>query len=73
MANESVPREGNIYTRPVRICTRMFRPSINGALEDQVEEYMADAGFDNKSDFVRYACRREVQRLRKMRPEGEGR
>ena len=49
------------------MCTRMFRPSINGSLEEQVEEYMRDAGFDDKPDFVRYACRREIERLRELR------
>lgn len=49
------------------MCTWMIRPSINGNLEDQIEEHMEEAGFDSKSDFVRYACRREVERLRELR------
>lgn len=50
----------------------MFRPSIDGSLEDQIEEHMDDAGFDDKNDFVRYACRRELERLREMRIRAGG-
>jgi len=51
----------------------MFRPSIDGTLEDQIEEYMEDAGFDSKADFVRYSARQEIQRLREMRVRGDDR
>lgn len=49
----------------------MLRPSIKGVLEDQVEEYMEDAGFESPASFVRYCVRKEIEQLRKQRIAAE--
>jgi hypothetical protein len=40
----------------------MFRPTIDGRLEELLEERLDELGFDSKGDFVRYAVRRELER-----------
>lgn len=45
----------------------MFRPSIDGRLEEQTEDLMEAAGFDDKGEFIRYCVRRQLEELRKQR------
>jgi Arc/MetJ-type ribon-helix-helix transcriptional regulator len=48
----------------------MFRPAIDGSLEERIEEEMEQAGFDNKSDFVRHACREKLLEVRAVNGGG---
>ena len=50
----------------------MFRPTIKGKLEEEIEEHMEDAGFDSGNDFVRYCVRKELERLRYQRISNGG-
>jgi len=50
----------------------MFRPTIKGTLEEQMDKYMEIAGFDDKADFTRYCVRKELERLRQQKITMEG-